>query len=77
MKNAVFYARDKKSGESFKFTLSDLYGYEGEICGVLIGDLGIPLNYNSGYGINGMNPDLEIFNIEVIDTEIPPAPKNS
>lgn len=67
MKNIMIFARDKKSGEEMQFTLNDLYGYEGEVCGVLIGDLGIPLNYNSGYGFEGMNPDIEILDAKIVE----------
>ena len=68
MKNVMIYARNKKSGEELQFTLNDLYGYEGEICGVFIEDCGIPINYNSGYGFNGMNPDIEILDAKIIES---------
>lgn len=61
MKQFIFYARNKKTGEEFRFTFDDLYGYEGEENGVFIRGTGIALNFNSGYGINGMNPDIDIY----------------
>lgn len=36
MKDIVFYARNKITGENFTFTFNDLYGYEGEDEGVFI-----------------------------------------
>lgn len=65
MKNIVFYAKDLKSGKEFRFTLDDLYGYEGEENGVFIRGKGIALNYNSGYGFSGMNPELEIYDVKI------------
>lgn len=64
----VFIARKKSTGVEREFTFDDLYGYEGEVCGVLFKPdekdpkLGCwVLNYNSGYDWDcGMNPDLEI-----------------
>lgn len=67
MKKVIIYAKDKKTGEDLQFSLDDLYGYEGEICGVFIGETGIPLNFNSGYGMNGMNPDIEILDANVVE----------
>lgn len=67
MKKVIIYAKDKKTGEDLQFSLDDLYGYEGEICGVFIGEMGIPLNFNSGYGMNGMNPDIEILDAKVVE----------
>jgi hypothetical protein len=67
MKSFIFYARNRKTGESFTFTFDDLYGYEGEECGVFIHGSGIALNYNSGYGDDGMNPDLDIYDVKVTD----------
>lgn len=70
MKNVIIYAKNKKDGKEFQFTLNDLYGYEGEDCGVFISGLGIALNYNSGYGFEGMNPDIEILGAEVAEDKI-------
>ncbi|MGN0552846.1 MAG: hypothetical protein ACI4I1_05650 [Oscillospiraceae bacterium] len=67
MKNVIIFAKNKKTGEEFQFSLDNLYGYEGEICGVLMGETGIPLNFNSGYGFDGMNPDIEILDAKVVE----------
>ncbi len=67
MKQIIFYAKDKRSGEKFRFSLDDLYGYEGEAEGVFIRGNDIALNYNSGYGFKGMNPELEIYDVKIID----------
>lgn len=67
MKNVIIFAKNKKTGEEFQFSLDNLYGYEGEICGVLMGETGIPLNFNSGYGFDGMNPDIEILDVKVVE----------
>ena len=67
MKKCIFYARDRRSGKKFTFGLNDLYGYEGEVEGVFIKSNGMALNYNSGSFFNGMNPDLEIIDIKVVD----------
>lgn len=58
---------NKKTGENFQLTLDNLYGYKGEIWCVLIGETGIPPNFNSGYSINGMNLDIEIVNAMVVE----------
>lgn len=42
---------NKKIGDSAIISFDDVYGYEGEVCGVLI--------YNSGYSFKGMNEDLD------------------
>ena len=70
MKNVIIYARHKKDGQKLQFSLNDLYGYEGETCGVIIGNTGIHLNYNSGYGFDGMNPDIEIIDIKILDATV-------
>ena len=43
--------KEQKTSEELQFSLNDLYGYEGELCGVLIGDYShsVTLNYNSEY----------------------------
>jgi hypothetical protein len=66
----VFQAKKISTGETRTFTFRDLYGYEGEENGVFINsnesvehlsDGGCwTLNNNSGSGMDGMNPDLEI-----------------
>lgn len=67
MKNVIFHAIDKGRGKELTFTLNDLYGYEGEVCGVFIKETGVALNYNSGWRFEGMNPDLDIIDVEVKD----------
>lgn len=67
MKKVIIFAKNKKTGEDFQFSLDDLYGYEGEECGVFIGETGIPLNFNSGYGFEGMNPDIEILDAQALN----------
>lgn len=67
MKKITFFARNKETGKAFAFTLDDLYGYEGEKCGVFIRSVGIALNFNSGYGFDGMNPQLELYDVQVED----------
>ena len=65
----VFIAKKISTGETREFTFDDLYGYEGEVCGILLKEIkgselsesgNWEINYNSGYGFNGMNPDIEI-----------------
>lgn len=67
MRKVIIFAKNKKTGEDFQFSLDNLYGYEGEICGVLMGETSIPLNFNSGYGFDGMNPDIEILDAKVVE----------
>jgi hypothetical protein len=67
MKFCTFYAKDKKTGEEFSFTLNDLYGYEGEDSGVFIKRRNTALSFNSGSEYGGMNPDLEITDIKVTE----------
>ena len=67
MKNVIIYAKNKNDGNEFSFTLNDLYGYEGEVCGVFISGLGIALNYNPGYDSDGMNHDIEIIGAKIIE----------
>ena len=40
------------------FDFTNIYGYEGEVCGVVLPDNENLLNYNSCFGINGINKDL-------------------
>ena len=42
------------------FDFTNIYGYEGEVCGVVLPNNENLLNYNSGFGINGINKDLLI-----------------
>ena len=58
--DVVFQAYCKKTNRKADFTLEDLYGYEGEECGVIIKNSGMVLSYNSGYGFDGMNPEIDI-----------------
>jgi hypothetical protein len=69
MRNIVFIAHKISTNETREFTFDDLYGYEGEVCGVLLKPIensGLSengcweINYNSGYGFNGINTDIEI-----------------
>lgn len=64
MYRLFFHARNKKSGEKFSFTLNDLYG---ERDGVFIATSGMALNYNSLGRMPGMNPDLEIDDVLVMN----------
>ena len=63
MNNIVFFAKNLKTGKDVQFSLDDLYGYEGEVAGVFIRGCNTALNYNSGYGFEGMNPDLQIYDV--------------
>lgn len=67
MKKIIFYAKNLKNDEEFRFALDDLYGYEGEVEGVFIRGSEIALNYNSGSGYRGMNPELYIYDVKVIN----------
>lgn len=69
MKKVIIFAKNKKTGEEFRFSLDELYGYEGEVCGVFIGETGVALNFNSGYGMNGMNPDIEILDAKTVEQD--------
>ena len=62
----VFRAQCKKTGTIKDFTLEDLYGYEGEVCGIIIENSNnMVISFNSGCGMNGMNPDIEISVLSV------------
>lgn len=68
LKDFKFKITNKKTGESAVLTFDDIYGYEGEDCGVFIrisdnipdSLSGVAVNHNSGYGFKGLNEDLEI-----------------
>jgi hypothetical protein len=63
MTELKFKATNTKTGETVIFTFNDLYGYEGEVCGVIIRDTDIVLVYNehsSECERGGVNPDLKI-----------------
>jgi len=71
-----FRVTDAKPGASAVISLADIFGYEGEQCGVFIcypryngktynEELaGVAINYNSGYGYIGINPNIEIEHIK-------------
>jgi uncharacterized phage protein (TIGR01671 family) len=59
MREIKFRAWNIKNNKYDCFDFSTIQGYEGEICGVLLPS-GENLNYNSGYGNDGINPNLEI-----------------
>jgi hypothetical protein len=56
MKELKFKATNSKTGETFIFTFADLYGYEGEVSGVILPDERTILVEND----KGLNPDLKI-----------------
>jgi len=64
----------KYKGNEIEFKLSDLYGYEGEVSGIIIGvdkSYGeTVLSYNSGYGFSGLNKDIEIISCNIIEDDI-------
>jgi hypothetical protein len=61
MNDFYFRAWDKSQKVMILFSLNTIYGYEGEVNGVMLPD-GTTLNENSGYKINGkVNPNLEIM----------------
>jgi len=55
-------AINKKTGEVAEFGLEDLYGYEGEVSGVILRNPNWVIVYNEhgNDGQVGINPDLEI-----------------
>lgn len=67
-----FKITNKITGESAIIDFDDLFGYEGEECGVFIknGVDHIPItiqneaiNYNSGYGYKGLNNVWEVESV--------------
>jgi uncharacterized phage protein (TIGR01671 family) len=56
-----FRAWDRMQHKMIHFDFENIYGYEGEVCGVILPDEQTALNYNSGYGKDGLNQDLEIM----------------
>ena len=74
IKDFKFCITNKETGESTVLTFNDLFGYEGEECGIFIcydkdnmdkshipkSFQGEALNYNSGYGYNGLNEKWDI-----------------
>ena len=61
MREIKFRAWDSKNKKMIGFDLSTIYGYEGEVCGVILPDEQTVLNFNSGYGMKGFNQDLNIM----------------
>ena len=61
----IFQAYCKKTDKNVQFTIEDLYGYEGEVCGIIDRNTGMVISYNSGCGFDGMNPDIEISVVSV------------
>jgi uncharacterized phage protein (TIGR01671 family) len=55
-----FRAFGKMTKKYIKFDLASIYGYEGEVSGVILPDGITPLSLNSGYGNGGVNKDLII-----------------
>ena len=65
------------NGESIVIGFDDLYGYEGEVCGVLIrydtienqnDKFGTTMvNYNSGYGFRGLDEDFAECDVEIVE----------
>lgn len=67
MKLADMRFRVIRDGVPFEFGWNDIFGYEGETCGVFARVASptrfrddIRLTSNSGYGFKGINGDLEI-----------------
>lgn len=58
--------RVKQNGQEIVFGWKQIWGYEGEVCGVFATDKDnqckgtVTLTNNSGYGFKGINEDLEI-----------------
>ena len=61
MREHKFRAWDKVKEKWIYFTFADIYGYEAEVCGVVLPDGYTMLNQNSGYQIRGLNTELEIY----------------
>jgi len=55
-------ATNTKTGEVAEFGLEDLYGYEGEVSGVILTKPNWVIVYNEygNKGLVGINPDLDI-----------------
>lgn len=64
----LFVARNKRTREEFTFRFTDLYGYEGEVNGIIIGD-GKVFAENNGCGCV-MNPKIEIRLAKIEDRDI-------
>ncbi len=60
MREFKFRAWHKKRKVYSYFDFTNIYGYEGEVNGVILPDGAIVLNYNSGFGNTVINEDLEI-----------------
>jgi len=59
--------KGKIRGLPIEFKLSELYAYEGEVCGVLVIGSGEIIVNNSGYEINGLNDEFEVESCELIE----------
>jgi hypothetical protein len=60
-----FQAKFVGTGEKFKFTFDDLYGYEGEVNGVFLKENYAAITYNEESREPGVNADIEILAVEV------------
>lgn len=56
----LFVAKNRVTGEQFLFGFTDLYGYEGEICGIIFCDKWTVFAENDHRGGCALNPDFEI-----------------
>jgi uncharacterized phage protein (TIGR01671 family) len=61
MREMKFRAWNKETKKMIYFDFTNIYGYEGETCGVILPDEQTELNFNSGYGKDGINENLEIM----------------
>ena len=59
-KELLFVAKNKVTGEEFLFGFTDLYGYEGEVCGIIFRDGRTVFAENDGLRSCALNPDFEI-----------------
>lgn len=61
MREIKFRAWNKENNKMVQFDFKNIYGYEGEICGIILPDGQTALNFNSGYGDDGFNESLAIM----------------
>ena len=71
----LFVAKNKVTGEQFLFGFTDLYGYEGEICGIILRN-GTVFSENTGWTPDQgsgcvLNPDIEIRLARIEDRNCP------
>ena len=72
-----FRLTDTKTGASALLSFDDLYGYEGEVCGVLVDYRdhipkemrGAEISYNSGCAMDGLREGWEIEVVDPADEE--------